>query len=104
MVENVSMMWLKSPRYCYDTFQHKLRRVIKTNGAEALANELSDMCDEYWSNYCEIHDRSEPQTSIQAFYIHQAMVKLLRSYGWWDEQHHKPMNWSQEESYDTKRA
>jgi hypothetical protein len=68
--------------------------VTKSQGALALSHELADLTDEYWVIYCDVHDRkSDVQPSIQAWYIFQAIRKILIEYGWWDKEKNVPVNW-----------
>lgn len=96
-IENASMMWLKPPAACYKLLNKKLRGVINSRGAGGLTDELSDMCDEYWKIYMDIHNGDSKESSIQAYYIFQAMVKILKDYGWWDVNNNNPIDWQQEE-------
>jgi hypothetical protein len=100
MTENVSMMWLKPPQHCYMTLQRQLRRVIKVDGAAALTEGLSDLCDEYWMIYSDMHGTEDTEERIQSWFLWQAMVKILKDYGWWDKNANIPINWTQQEVHN----
>lgn len=100
-VEHAQMMWLKPPAHCYNNLTSKLRSVVRSKGAKALADELATLCDEYWVIYCDVHDRKgELQSAVQAWYIFQAIRKILIEYGWWDKKNNVPQNWYTQEGGD----
>ena len=98
-VENAQMMWLRTPSYCYKTLTKAIRKTITTKGAQGLVEALSDIVAEYWTTYSDMHSResADLQSCIQSWYMFQAMVRVLKDYGWWDKKHKLPINWNEEE-------
>ncbi len=94
----VTTLFFLSPRQIHTFITKKLRQ----SNTYELCNVLSDMCEEYWTVYCDVHEVVPPRNwdkrekKIQAFFKLQALVSILKEYGWWNDDHHLPKDWSKE--------
>jgi hypothetical protein len=92
------MMFFHSPEMCRTT----LEREIRKQNVYELPDTLSDLCGDYWETYCNVHaevgahDIEEREAKIQSYFMMQALVTVLKEWGWWDKKHNIPYDWTKE--------
>jgi hypothetical protein len=96
----VAMMFFMPPEMVYNDLEKKMR----SKNTYELPSALSDICVDYWETYCAVHAELEAEDveareqKIQSYFTMQALVKLLKEWGWWDKKNNLPYDWTKEES------
>lgn len=104
---NVTMMFFLPPAKVHQMLETQMRRL----NTYEVCDALSDLCDEYWEVYTDVHtvpdkeDFEAREKKIQSFFQMQATVKVLKDWGWWSNEYNIPVNWQKEDlDEDTQRT
>ena len=96
---NVTMMFFLPPAKVHNLLESQMRR----KNTYEICDALSELCSEYWELYGAIHTQVEKddldkyEEKIQSFFKFQAVTKVLKDWGWWDDKYNIPKDWGKED-------